>query len=129
MEHWSLIRVNGEIDVTSLSNFGSFAVDENNVNQALLCYRSALSEDAQAPRHQTQLPVVVLQVSGVAITAQGSAGTVRFRSRPKVTPLKPPDKKRLPPQLVMARDTERLTESPMAESERYGCDVRTTERN
>lgn len=53
---------------------------------------SAASEEAQLPRHQTQLPVVTLQASGVGSSAQGSAGTDRVRSRPSVTPLKPPDR-------------------------------------
>lgn len=81
-------------------------------------YLSAVSEEAQVPLHQMQLPVVVLQASGVGSSAQGSEGTVRVRSRPNVTPLKPPDRKRRPAQLVMARDTERLTGSPIAESEK-----------
>lgn len=84
----------------------------------LISYRSAVSEDAQVPPHQMQLPVVVLQASGVDISAQGSEGTVKVRSRPKVTPLKPPDRKSRPCQLVMARDTERFTGSPTAETEK-----------
>lgn len=79
---------------------------------------SAVSDEAQAPLHQMQLPVVVLQVSGVGSSAQGSEGTVRVMSRPNVTPLKPPDRKSRPPQLVMARDTERFTGSPTTET---GC--------
>lgn len=82
-----------------------------------MCYLSAVSEEAQVPLHQTQLPVVVLQASGVGSRAQGSEGTDRVRSLPSVTPLKPPDRKRRPPQLVMARDTERFTGSPTAETE------------
>lgn len=83
-------------------------------------YLSAVSEEAQVPLHQRQLPVVVLQASGVCIRAQGSEGTDRVRSLPSVTPLKPPDKKRRPSQLVMARDTDRLTGSPTAETKRKG---------
>lgn len=81
-----------------------------------MCYLSAVSEEAQVPLHQTQLPVVVLQASGEGSRAQGSEGTDRVRSLPSVTPLKPPDRKRRPPQLVMARDTERFTGSPTAET-------------
>lgn len=81
-------------------------------------YLSAVSEEAQVPLHQMQLPVVVLQASGVGSTAQGSEGTVSVRSLPSVTPLKPPDRKRRPSQLVMARETDRLTGSPTAETER-----------
>lgn len=80
-------------------------------------YLSALSEEAQVPLHHMQLPVVVLQASGVENRAQGSDGTDRVRSLPSVTPLKPPDRKRRPSQLVMARDTERFTGSPIAEAE------------
>lgn len=65
-----------------------------------------------------QLPVVVLQASGVGRRAQGSEGTDRVRSLPRVTPLKPPDRKRRPPQLVMARDTEPLTGSPTADTKK-----------
>lgn len=65
-----------------------------------------------------QLPVVLLQASGVGSRPQGSEGTVRVRSLPRVTPLKPPDRKRRPAQLVMARDTERFTGSPVAETEK-----------
>lgn len=82
-----------------------------------MCYLSAVSEEAQVPLHHMQLPVVVLQASGVGSRAQGSEGTARVRSLPSVTPLKPPDRKRRPPQVVMARDTERFTGSPTAESE------------
>lgn len=65
-----------------------------------------------------QLPVVVLQASGVGSTAQGSEGTVSVRNLPSVTPLKPPDRKRRPSQFVMARETDRLTGSPTAETEK-----------
>lgn len=82
-----------------------------------MCYLSALSEEAQLPLHHTQLPVVVLQASGEDSRAQGSEGTDRVRILPSVTPLKPPDRKRRPFQLVMARDTERFTGSPTAEPE------------
>lgn len=81
------------------------------------CYLSAVSEEAQIPLHQTQLPVVVLQASGVGSRAQGSEGKERVRSLPSVTPLKPPDRKTRPAQLVMARDTEQFTGSPTAETE------------
>ena len=64
------------------------------------------------PLHHTQLPVVVLQDSGVDRRLQGSAGTVRVSRRPSVTPLKPPDRNSRPPRLVMARDTDWLTGSP-----------------
>lgn len=80
---------------------------------------SALSEEAQMPLHHTQLPVVLLQASGVESRAQGSDGTDRVRTLPRVTPLKPPDRKRWPSQVVMARDTERFTGSPIAESGRF----------
>lgn len=70
------------------------------------------------PLHQTQLPVVVLQASGVGSKAQGSEGRVRVRRRPRVTPLNPPERNSRPPQPTMARETERLTGSPTAESER-----------
>lgn len=83
----------------------------------LICYLSAVSEEAQVPLHHTQLPVVVLQASGEDSRAQGSEGTDRVRSLPSVTPLKPPDRKRRPPQFVMASDTERFTGSPIAETE------------
>lgn len=63
-----------------------------------------------------QLPVVVLQASGEDSKAHGSAGTDRVRSLPSVTPLKPPDRKSWPSQLVIASDTERLTGSPTAEA-------------
>lgn len=79
---------------------------------------SAVSEAVQVPLHQTQLPVVVLQASGVGSKAQGSEGRVRVRRRPRVTPLNPPERNSRPPQPTMARDTERLTGSPTAES---GC--------
>lgn len=82
-----------------------------------MCYLSAVSEAAQVPLHQTQLPVVVLQASGVGSSAQGSEGTDRVRSLPSVTPLKPPDRKRRPLKLVMARDTEQFTGSPTTETE------------
>lgn len=65
-----------------------------------------------------QLPVVLLQASGVESRAQGSDGTDRVRTLPRVTPLNPPDRKRRPSQLAMARDTERFTASPIAEA---GC--------
>lgn len=77
-----------------------------------------MSEEAQVPLHQIQLPVVVLQASGVGRRAQGSEGTDRVRSLPRVTPLNPPDRKRRLPQLVMARDTEPFTGSPTAETKR-----------
>lgn len=64
-----------------------------------------------------QLPVVVLQASGEDSKAQGSAGTDRVMSLPSVTPLKPPDRKSWPSQLVIASDTERFTGSPTAEAE------------
>lgn len=80
---------------------------------------SALSEEAQMPLHHMQLPVVLLQASGVESRAQGSDGTDRVRTLPRVTPLKPPDRKRRPSQLVMARDTERFTGSPIAEAGRF----------
>ena len=82
-----------------------------------MCYLSAVSEEVQVSLHQMQLPVVELQASNVGSRAQGSEGTVRVRSLPSVTPLKPPVRKRCPPQVVMARDTERFTGSPMAETE------------
>lgn len=79
-------------------------------------YLSALSDEAQVPLHHMQLPVVLLQASGVESRAHGSDGTDRVRTLPRVTPLKPPDRNRRPSQLVMARDTERFTGSPIAES-------------
>lgn len=84
--------------------------------EQIRCYLSALSEEAQVPLHHMQLPVVLLQASGVESRAQGSDGTDRVRTLPRVTPLKPPDRKRRPSQLVMARDTERFTTSPIAEA-------------
>lgn len=86
--------------------------------EPIQCYLSALSEEAHVPLHHMQLPVVLLQASGVESRAQGSDGTDRVRTLPSVTPLKPPDRKRRPSQLVIARDTERFTASPMAEA---GC--------
>lgn len=80
-------------------------------------YLSAASEEAQVPLHHTQLPVVVLQASGEDSKAQGSEGTDRVMSLPSVTPLKPPDRKSRPSQLVIASDTERFTGSPTAEAE------------
>lgn len=73
------------------------------------------------PLHHMQLPVVLLQASGVESRAQGSDGTDRVRTLPRVTPLKPPDMKRRPSQLVMARDTERFTASPIAEAGCFFC--------
>lgn len=80
-------------------------------------YLSALSEEAQVPLHHMQLPVVVLQASGEDSRAQGSEGTDRVMSLPSVTPLKPPDRKSWPSQLVIASETERFTGSPTAEAE------------
>ena len=82
-----------------------------------MSYLSAVSDEAHTPLHQIQLPVVELQASGVGSREQGSEGTVSVSRRPSVTPLKPPDRKRRPSQLVMARDTERLTGSPTAEAD------------
>lgn len=65
-----------------------------------------------------QLPVVVLQASGVGSKAQGSEGTDRDTSLPRVTPLKPPDIKRWPSHSVMANNTERFTGCPMAETKK-----------
>lgn len=65
-----------------------------------------------------QLLVVELQASCVGSKAQGSEGTDRVTSLPRVTPLKPPDMKRWPSHSVMANNTERFTGFPMAETEK-----------
>lgn len=80
-------------------------------------YLSAMSEDAHAPRHQTQLPVLLLQASWEVSSWQGSEGSVRVSMRPSVTPLKPPDRNRVPSRAAMARDTEWFTASPTPEPE------------
>lgn len=71
-----------------------------------------MSDEAQVPRHHTQLPVLLLQASGVGKRMQGSVGRERVKSLPRVTPLKPPDRNRRPPQPVIAKETERFTGSP-----------------
>lgn len=59
----------------------------------------------------------MLQASGEDTKAQGSEGTDKVTSLPSVTPLKPPDRKSWPSQLVIASDTERFIGSPTAETE------------
>lgn len=71
-----------------------------------------MSDDAQVPLHHTQLPVLLLQASGVGSRMQGSLGKERVKSLPSVTPLKPPDRNRRPPHPVIAKETERFTGSP-----------------
>lgn len=69
-------------------------------------YLSAVSEEVQVPLHHTQLPVLLLQASGVGKRTQGSDGTERVIKRPSITPLNPPDMNRRFPELAMAKDME-----------------------
>lgn len=54
-------------------------------------HRSAASADRQLPWHQEQAAPERLQASGPGRDRQGSAGSRRADSRPRATPLKPPE--------------------------------------
>lgn len=113
-EKWSLIRFKILTPCGSLkvSTFSIYSEIIQRFQQIFKLYLSAVSEAVQVPLHHTQLPVLLLQASGVGRRTQGSDGTERVIKRPNMTPLNPPDKYRRPPQLVMAKEMEWLTASP-----------------